>query len=377
MPAAYLVCTRCVMDTSDPDIRFDPNGVCNHCHTAEGLLARLPQTDAEGQRRLSALAERVRAGGAGRDYDAVIGLSGGVDSSYAALLARDQRLRVLAVHFDNGWNSELAVENIQRVVEGCGFDLQTYVINWPEFRDLQRAFLLASVVDVEMITDHAITAALVGLAAEQRIPFSISGSNTATEHGLPLAWAWSKEDWTNIKAIHAAFGTVPLRSFPHLTRRGWLAIRVLRRGLEFVEPLNAVPYRRDRAAARLASELGWREYGGKHHESLFTKFYQCYILPRKFGIDKRRAHLSDRLRNGELTRPEAIAALEEPLYDSPETERSDRDYVLKKLGFSDADFAAIMAAPPKPHDAYRNDRRFLDLMRRVYQAFSALRPERA
>jgi N-acetyl sugar amidotransferase len=360
------------MDTSDLEISFDPEGVCGHCRDGEKLLARVQWTPEASERALAELTARIRAR-AGPDYDSIIGLSGGVDSSYAAYLAKQMGLRPLAVHFDNGWNNELAVENIQRVVEGCGFDLETYVIHWQEFRDLQRAFLKAGVVDIEMITDHAILAALVSLADRNRIHFLLTGNNIATEHGMPKAWVWNKQDWTNIKAIHARFGTVPLRTFPHLTRRRWLAIRGLRRGLEFVDPLNLVRYRRDAAAATLAREFGWRDYGGKHHESLFTRFYQCQILPVKFGIDKRRAHLSDRIRNGELTRDQAFEALAKPFYDSPADAASEREYVLKKLGFTAAEFDAILAAPPTPHNAFATDRRFFEAVQLAYRPIKALR----
>src|SRR5262245_44157516 len=213
------MCTRCVTDTSDHEIPFDAAGGCNHRREADRLLPMLRRRAVPGA--LDALATRIQAAGKGQEYDSIIGLSGGVDSSYAAHLAKQMGLRPLAVHFDNGWNAELAVQNIQRIVEGCGFDLETYVINWPEFRDLQRAFFKASVVDIEMITDHAILAAMTSLAERHGIRFVISGVNIATEHGLPTSWAWSKEDWTNIKAIHARFGTVPLRTFPHMTRRRW------------------------------------------------------------------------------------------------------------------------------------------------------------
>jgi N-acetyl sugar amidotransferase len=361
------------MDTSDPDITFDSAGVCSHCHAGDRLLASIRRSAEESEGALAALGNRIKAAGQGHDYDVIIGLSGGVDSSYAAVVAHRLGLRALVVHFDNGWNAELAVENIQRVVEGCGFDLQTYVINWTEFRDLQRAFLKASVIDIEMLTDHAILAALVKLADDHGIRFIVSGSNTATEHGLPPAWVWSKQDWTNIKAIHSRFGTVPLKTFPHLTRRRWLAIRAFSRGLEFVEPLDLLPYRRDEAAATLTREFGWREYGGKHHESVFTRFYQSYILPTKFGVDKRRAHLSDRIRNGELTRDQAMEELAQPLYPSQEALANERAFVLKKLGLSDAEFDEIMATPARGHDEFPNDRGMSKAVRRAYKPIRYLR----
>ena len=294
------------MDTSDPDITFDEQGVCSHCRRARGLLASIRITPEESERRLRALTDDIRKAGAGKEYDSIIGLSGGVDSSYAAHLAHRHGLRPLAVHFDNGWNSEIAVENIQRVVEGCGFDLYTYVINWREFRDLQRAFLLASVIDIELLTDNAILAATIGLARDHGLRYLLSGYNTATEHGLPPAWAWHKFDWANIKAIHEAYGTVPLKTFPHISTTEWRLAQLRGRAIEIVRMLDLVAYRRDEATATLAREYGWREYGGKHHESVFTRFYQNAILPAKFGVDKRRVHLSDLVRNGELTREAAI-----------------------------------------------------------------------
>ena len=291
-------------------------------------------------------------------------------------------MRPLAVHFDNGWNSELAVENIQRVVEACGFDLQTFVIDWREFRDLQRSFLQASVIDIELLTDNAIVASTVRLAREQSIHYLLSGWNIATEHGLPASWAWHKFDWTNIKAIHDAYGSVPLKTFPHISTTQWRLKQLTGGAVEIVALLNLVNYRRDEAAATLAGEFGWREYGGKHHESGFTKFYQGVILPRKFGIDKRRVHLSDRIRNGELTRDEALRIIARPLY-APDELRRESDYVRKKLGFNEAEWDAIMTSPPRSHRDFASDRRYagpilltLKSLRRVRRAVRRRRPVR-
>ena len=343
------------MDTSDPDITFDAEGVCNHCRHAELLLPTVRWTLERSEDALQAEAERIRRAGQGKPYDSVIGLSGGVDSSYTAYLAHRLGLRPLAIHFDNGWNSELAVENIQRIVEACGFDLHTYVVDWREFRDLQRAFLKASVIDIELLTDHAIVAAVNQVAREQGIRIVLSGYNVATEHGLPAAWVWNKRDWTNIQAIHKAHGSVRLKTFPHMSSRDWWLMQLFGRGLESVRLLNLVSYRRDEAAATLQRELGWREYGGKHHESLFTKFYQGAILPRKFGVDKRRVHLSDLLRNGELTRGDALAIVAEDPYE-PDEYRVESEYVRKKLGFSEAEWDEILAAPPRSHDEFATER---------------------
>jgi len=374
-PRPYAICTRCLMDTSDPDIRFDRRGECNHCQRADRYLPSVRWAPAESERALEQAAAAIRLAGAGHDYDSVIGLSGGVDSSYAALLAHRLGLRPLAVHFDNGWDSEIAVENIRRVVEGCSFDLLTYVIDWQEFRDLQRSFLLASVIDIELVTDNAILGATIGLAREHGIRHLLSGYNLATEHGLPQAWTWHKMDWTNIKAIHDRHGSVPLRTFPHLSTAAWWRMQLTGRGIEWVHLPNLVAYRRDDAAAALAREFGWRDYGGKHHESAFTKYYQSVILPRKFGIDKRRVHLSDRIRNGELGRGTGLAMLTVPTY-APEDERAEGDYVRKKLGFSSEEWDGIMTASPRKHTDYPSDRWFtapvLLGLRAAHRAVAAL-----
>ncbi len=365
-------CVRCVMDTSDPDVGIDAAGVCRYCRSAAVILPRVQPTPEESKRALDALGAKIRQAGEGKEYDSVVGLSGGVDSSYAAHLAHGLGLRPLAIHFDNGWDSELAVGNIERIVQACGLDLFTYVIDWTEFRDLQRAFLKASVIDIEVLSDHAIFAAMLNVAKDHGIRYVLSGNNLATEHGLPPAWVWNKQDWTNIQAIHKEFGSVPLKSFPHLTSAQRMVIQLLGRDLVVEEPLNVVRYRRDEAAATLTELYGWREYGGKHHESLFTKFYQGYILPTKFGVDKRRVHLSDRIRNGELTRDDALAEIARPPYDPADLAR-DRAYVIKKLGFSEAEFAAIMAEPPRPHDAFATDRRWTGIARTLYRPVRRLR----
>ena len=354
------VCGVCVMDETDPDITFDEDG-CSNCRKARRLVSQLPASSAVAEARLAALGERVTARARGKEYDCLLGLSGGVDSSYVGLLASRLGLRVLAVHFDNGWNSEIAVKNIQNLCETLGFELMTYVIDWEEFRDLQRSFLLASVIDVELVTDHAIFAAMLNLAREHRIPSILSGTNFATESILPRSWVWPKQDRRNIEAIHKQFGTVPLRTFPMCGILRWSALRYSPLGPDYVELLNATTYRKADAMAELEENVGWRYYGGKHYESTFTKFYQATLLPEKFGIDKRRAHLSSLVVNGELTREDALAALEEPLY-RPGEQRDESAYVRKKLGFSEDEFAAMMATPPRSHADYPSSATFFKLV---------------
>ena len=364
--AELPTCRRCVMDTTDPDLTFDADGICSQCRRAERLLTLVPSTDAQAETRLAAIGAEMAKKTKGAEYQCLVGLSGGVDSSYVAHLAGRLGLRVLAVHFDNGWNSEIAVANIRNICSALDFELMTYVIDWEEFRDLQRAFLLASVIDVELVTDHAIFAAMVRLAREHRVPFVLSGTNVATEAILPSAWVWPKQDLRNIRAIHREFGEVPMQTYPVCGITKWIATRYTPLGPTYIELLNNIRYRKDAAIDLLEREVGWRSYGGKHHESVFTKYYQNHILPTKFGVDKRRPHLSSLVMNHELTRDEALAALCEDLYDEAELLR-DTTYVCKKLGFSDAEWSAIMAAPPKRHDDYRSSAAFFRMIGGVRQ----------
>lgn len=349
------------MDSSDPDITFDESGVCNHCLRAAALAPKYEFSAVDASKRLALLADEVRNAGSGRRYNCILGVSGGIDSSYVAYLAGQMRLTPLVVHFDNGWNSEIAVSNIKSIVEKLGFDLHTEVIDWEEFRDLQRAFLKASVIDIEMISDHAIFASMYRLARQNNIRHVLSGTNFRTEHTMPHSWYWRKQDLVNLKAIHRKYGDLPLRTFPTLTTFRFQASRKLGLGQKYVEPLNNMNYVRSEAMETLAKEFGWRYYGGKHYESVFTKFYQAYVLPEKFGVDKRRAHFSDLIHNGEKSRSEALEELEKPAYDSTALE-TDKAYVLKKLGFSDLEFAAIMAEKPRSHLEFASDQRLVDVM---------------
>ena len=361
-----VFCTRCVMDTTDPDIHFDEQGICTHCHKAKRLLSAVRFSEEESRRRLEAIADKIKKQTEGKDYSCIVGLSGGVDSSYAAYVAHGMGLRILAVHFDNGWNSEIAVSNIKNIVKTLGLDLITYVINWEEFRDIQRAFIKASVVDIEMITDHAIMAAMYRIAKEHGIRYILSGQNYATEHCMPKAWIWNKQDLRNLKAIHRQYGETPLKTFPVLSTWRYLIYR--RIFFEYVLPLNNLNYRKFEAMEILKRELNWREYGAKHFESLFTKFYQAYILPVKFGIDKRKAHLSALVRNGELTRDQAVQELSKPYYD-PKELKQDKDYVFKKLGFSEGEFDSLMKQQAIPHDHYGSDHSLVSRMLGIYETF--------
>lgn len=349
MNRPYQICTRCVMDTSDPEIEFNSDGICNHCRRHDAKVAAAPFAHRDAAEQLDRLVQRIKAAKKG-EYDSIMGLSGGVDSSYVAYLAAKLGLKPLAIHFDNGWNSELAVKNIENIVKRLGVDLHTYVIDWEEFRDLQRAFFKANVIDIEMVTDHAIFASMYRLADQHGIKYILSGTNVATESVMPPTWLHLKSDLRNLQAIHARFGSSKIRSFP--TMSIWkMAYYHYAKDIKSVSLLNYVRYNKHEAMGVLERELGWRYYGGKHYESVFTKFYQAYILPKKFGVDKRRCHFSNLILNGETSRGDAMRLLEAPLYDPGEL-RQDREYVLKKLGFTEEEFEAYLAAPPVAHSAY-------------------------
>jgi N-acetyl sugar amidotransferase len=362
----YRICRRCVMDTTDPEIAFDQEGVCHHCRRYDVRVRSSVLPGEAGSRALTQLAERIRAEGRDRRYDCVIGVSGGVDSTYVAYLARSLGLRPLAVHLDNGWDSETAATNIGRALKALSIDLSTYVIDWEEFRDLQLSFLKASTPDAEIPTDHAIFALMYGTADRMGIRHVLTGFNVRTESHMTDAWSRGYYDWRYIRSIHRRFGTVALRSYPHMSL--WTYRRYLRK-LRSIDVLDFGDYVKADAVRTLERELGWKYYGGKHFESIYTRFFQGYILPRKWGFDKRRSHYSSLICSGEMTREEALDELTKPPYPIDQ-QRADRVYVAKKLGLSETEFEAILALPrrsfwdyPSYGRLYRN-RTFL-LLRRL------------
>ena len=346
-PGPYRVCTRCVMDTSDPELTFDEQGVCHRCRRYDEVIRDYTFKPEVGWPKLHAMAERIREEGQGKPYDCVIGLSGGVDSTYVAYLVKKKLgLRPIAIHLDNGWNTEISVRNIENVVKILGIDLHTHVIDWNEFRSLQRSFLLASTPDSEVPTDHAIVSLLYQMAVKQGVRFIIGGSNYQTEQMIPPSWSYGHSDWKYIRSLNARFGAQSLKTYPHdtLFHRKWWYPRWKR--LELVNILNYIDYKKKDALELMERELGWVSYGDKHHESIYTRFYQTYILPRKFGADKRRPHLSCLINNGEMTRQDALAQLQQPPLDEDQM-LQDRIFVSKKLGFTDSEFENVMQTKPK------------------------------
>jgi N-acetyl sugar amidotransferase len=341
------------MDESVPDIAFLPDGRCTCCRAYDEQRTKELFTDASGAERLERLVEEIKAVGRRAPYDCLIGLSGGVDSSYVAyLLARRFGLRALAVHLDNGWNTELAVNNVERIVKTLGIDLTTHVLDWPEFRDLQTAFLRSSISNIEIPTDHAIWAVLVKTAARMGIRYIVAGNNVVTESIMPESWLYGSKDSRLIRGIHRRHGRVPLRTYPYLTTADY-AYYLLLRGIRWIPMLNYVPYVKEQAKQVLTSELGWRDYGGKHYESIFTRFFHAYYLPAKFGFDLRRSYYSALVCSGQTTRAEALNELSQPPAPADVIEH-DRRYVLKKLGLAEEDFATILSAPNRSFADYPN-----------------------
>lgn len=352
MGKEYRICTRCVMDTSDKDITFDEKGICNHCKLYYEKLKKVILTGKAAEKKLREITEEIKARGSGKKYNCILGLSGGTDSTFMAYIAKKLDLNPLIVHLDNGWNSRISVHNIKNVVKKLGFDLFTYVIDWDEFRELQLAYLRASVIDIEILTDHAIKAILFQLASNHNVKYILNGTNTITEGIMPNSWVYDKNDLVNLKDIIRKFGRVKIKTFPTLGISKQIYYDLIKK-IRSVQILDYVSYIKDDAKKTLKEELEWKDYGDKHGESIFTNFYQKYILPEKFKIDKRRIHLSPLICSGQISREYALKELENPPY-KEENLKIDMEYVLKKLKLSENEFKVIMELPVKDHREFKN-----------------------
>jgi N-acetyl sugar amidotransferase len=359
----YEICNQCIMDTTDPEIIFDNQGVCNHCHRYE---EELPKRVFQGQvanEKLDEIINKIKQSGKGKEYDCIIGVSGGVDSTYVAYLTKELGLRALAIHFDNGWNSELAVSNIEKVLDKLDIDLYTYVIDWEEFKDLQLSFLKASTPDGEIPTDHAINALLFREASKRGIKYIINGMNFATESMAVRMWAYGHSDWKYIKGVHKMFGTSSLKKYPHYSFLNLFYWTFLKR-IKVVSILNYLEYDKEVVMELIQDKLSWVYYGGKHYESVYTRFFQGYILPTKFKIDKRVGHLSDLIRSGQLSREKALEELSLEGYNA-EMRNIDRDFVMKKLDFDNESFEKIMNEKPKNFMDYPNKAIFIIKLKKM------------
>jgi N-acetyl sugar amidotransferase len=353
------------MDTSDVNITFDEKGNCNHCTDYFEKLSKQTYQGESSDKKLAQLVEQIKKSGKNNAYDCVVGISGGIDSCYTAYLLKKLGLRPLAVHLDNGWNSEAAVKNIKYVVNKLGIDYQSYVLDWEEFKDLQLSFLKASVPEAETPTDIAILAALHLVADQNNIKYIISGGNYVTEGILPKSWHYNAKDVKYLTSIHKKFGKKKLNTFPTFGFQKEMYYKYVK-GIRIIYLLNYVNFNKRDAMKLLEKELDWKYYGGKHYESKYTGFLQSYILPEKFNIDYRRATLSTQICAGEVTRQEALTELANKSYD-PEKAEIEKVYLCKKLGISLIEFEEIMHLPPKTYGDYPNDEKFLNFIYNAYR----------
>ena len=373
---SYRICRFCVMDSSNPAIEFDSSGQCNCCRDAVARQQHEWWPGAEGETRMRRMVAELKAHGHSKSYDVLIGLSGGIDSAYLAHVAvRKLGLRVLAVHVDGGWNSEPAVRNIESIVRALDIDLHTYVVEWQEMRELQVAFLRSSVLNQDIPQDHAFFSTLYRTAAKFGLRHFLSGVNFASENIVPPLWGYPYTDAKHLRAVHAMHASTPLRSYPCMGLPEYLWITRVRKQLTVHRPLNYLCYNKDAAAEELKHEYRWRDYGGKHCESRFTKFYQEVYLPKKIAFDKRRLHLSSLIVSGQLTRTQALAQLQEPI-GSPEQLRRDTRFVAKKLGLPASELEVFLERPLVSHLAYPNQNALhtrLTALRRLMRRLSPRR----
>lgn len=359
----YQQCALSVMDTiADPNIRFDEKGICNYYYDYKKTIESFKLYDNDFKKKtFDELISKIKNDSKGKKYDCILGLSGGVDSTYLCILAKENGLNPLVVHFDNGWNSELAQNNIENILNITGFDLYTYVVDWEEFKELQLSYLKASVVDIEVLTDHAFMAVLYSQARKWNIKYVLAGMNYVTEFVLPSNWIYNKGDLQNIINIQNKFGKIKfkdLKTYPFLKQEtAFYCNRILK--MEVISLLNYIDYSYDNIKNLLIAKYNWKDYGGKHFESIFTRFYQGYILPCKFNIDKRKAHFSNLIFSGQITKNIALEWLETTPYDL-NLMKDDYDFVIKKFNLTEQDFIKIMKTQRVEHNYYGTQPKLLE-----------------
>lgn len=356
----YQICTNCIMDTSDPQITFDEKGECDFCTSFKKNIAPNWHTDDRGHSELMQIAERIKEETKGKKYNCIIGVSGGVDSSYLTYVATEiMGLNPLLFSVDSGWNLNVAVENIEKIVKTLNLDLYTEVVNWQEMKDLQLAFLRAQVPYQDTPQDHVIFAGLYNYAAKQGIKYVLTGGNYSTECVKPpFEWTYVN-DLTFIKDIHQRYGTIRLKTFPTCSMlKNRIYYRGIR-GMKVVKPLDYVPYEQEAALQLLEEKFGYQRYKNKHYENIFTRWYEGYYLPNKFGYDKRRCYYSSLILTGQMTRDEALKLIAENPYDEKQA-KEDQEYIAKKLGIANDEMETLITGENKTWRDYKNQANMLN-----------------
>lgn len=364
----YQQCTRCIMDTSDPDIVFDEKGVCNHCTSFIERLQSRQYVKGESEAQWEQFVKVIKKNGEGKQYDCIVGISGGVDSCYTAWLCKQHGLRALLIHMDNGWDTEIAVNNIKTLAKTLEFDYMSYVLDWEEFRDIQLAFLKSSSVDLEMPTDVAILASIYEVAAKHKIKYIISGGNLSSEGILPLHWGYhGYKDMKMYNHIVRKYSKTRIKKVPviGLWKESWY--RFFHK-IKTLYALNYIDFNKDAAKQFLMEHLNWKDYGGKHHESKITAFWQGYVMYEKFHMDYRKAILSSQICLVQISREAAVAKLKERPFDD-EKIKEDKKYIAKKFGITTEELESYLQLPPKTYTDFPNNKKFIEYCYSLYNKY--------
>ena len=362
MSQKHQICNNCVMDTTDSSITFDEKGVCDHCSVFYTEILPIWQYGENRQNQLDGIVSKIKESSNGADFDCIMGMSGGIDSSYLLYkMVSEYNLRPLVFHVDAGWNSQIAVNNIERLIDGLGLDLYTEVINWEEIKDLQLAFLKSGAPHIDVPQDHAFFATMYKFASENNIKYILTGGNYSTECVRnPLEWMYYQSDSAQLRDIHKKFGTIPLESYP-VTNILWHKVYLpYIKGIKLIRPLDYIPYNKEKAMNLLVDKFGYQKYPQKHFESRFTRFYESYWLPERFGYDTRKVQYSSLILTNQMTREDALQRLKKPAYDK-ETIHQEFEYIANKLGISIDELKSYMDAPKKTYKDYKSQQYIYDI----------------
>ncbi len=362
----FQICERCIMDTTASEIKFDEGGICNYCNDFINLKRIFNLNKDQKSKKLANLIKNIKNDGFKKPYDCIVGVSGGVDSSYVLSLVKKEGLRPLAVHMDNGWNSELAQNNIANIVKRLDIDLYTHVIDWEEYRNIMSAFFKSDVIDVELLYDNAMLAVNYQLAKKYKLKYILSGTNTSTEGiKVPSNWSWFKNDALNIKYLTKKFSNQKIKTFPLFGTFDFIYYEIINK-IKWIPFLDYYEYNKDNAVNHLVKSYGFKPYPYKHYESIFTRFYQAYILPKKFSVDKRKLHLSNLIITDQMTRKEALRLMQQSSYPSEKEEQIDIKYFLKKMDWDISNLNEYLDRPEIPHDKYKSEIKRWEFLKKTY-----------